>query len=102
MCKVYTGYNGTSEIEHGLCACTVDNPLAKDQGLSLRTGAQTMLYLTLKTERERDIERESKPGNDIRSSMNGYVQSSPVRLHCAAGNIVIVIVNCFFVLKREK
>ena len=21
MCKVYTGYCGTSEIEHGLCAC---------------------------------------------------------------------------------
>ena len=29
LCKVYTGYCGTSEIEHGLCACTVDNPLAK-------------------------------------------------------------------------
>ena len=29
MCKVYTGYHGTSEIEHGLWACTVDNPLAK-------------------------------------------------------------------------
>ena len=43
MCKVYTGYCGTSEIEHGLCACTVDNPL----GLSFRTGAQTMLYLSL-------------------------------------------------------
>ena len=27
MCKVYTGYHGTSEIEHGLCVCTVDNPL---------------------------------------------------------------------------
>ena len=36
MCKVYTGYCGTSEIEHGLCACTVDNPLAKARGLSLR------------------------------------------------------------------
>ena len=46
MCKVYTGYCGTSEIEHGLCACTVDNPLAKARGLSLRTGAQTMLYFT--------------------------------------------------------
>ena len=45
MCKVYTGYCGTSEIEHGLCACTVDNPLAKARGLSLHTGAQTMLYL---------------------------------------------------------
>ena len=32
MCKVYTGYCGTSEIEHGLCACTVDNPLAKAWG----------------------------------------------------------------------
>ena len=47
MCKVYTGYCGTSEIEHSLCACTVDNPLAKGRGLSLRTGAQTMLYLPL-------------------------------------------------------
>ena len=45
MCKVYTGYSGKSEIEHGLCACTVDNPLAKARGLSLRTGAQPMLYL---------------------------------------------------------
>ena len=45
MCKVYTGYCGTSEIEHGLCACTIDNPLAKARGLSLRTGAQPMLYL---------------------------------------------------------
>ena len=45
MCTVYTGYCGTSEIEHGLCACTVD-PLAKARGLSLRTGAQTMLYLS--------------------------------------------------------
>ena len=47
MYKVYTGYCGTSEIqiEHGLCACTVDNPLAKARGLSLRTGAQPMLYL---------------------------------------------------------
>ena len=47
MCKVYTGDCGTSEIEHGLCACTVDNPLAKARGLSLRTGAQPMLYLSL-------------------------------------------------------
>ena len=47
MCKVYTGYCGTSEIEHGLCACTVDNPLAKARGLSLRTGAQPMIYLPL-------------------------------------------------------
>ena len=45
MYKVYTEYYGTSEIEHGLCACTVDNPLTKAQGLSLHTGAQTMLYL---------------------------------------------------------
>ena len=30
-----------------MCACTVDNPLAKARGLSLRTGAQSMLYLSL-------------------------------------------------------
>ena len=53
MCKVYTGYCGTSEIEHGLSACTVGNPLAKARGLSLRTSAQTMLYLSLVV---RDIE----------------------------------------------
>ena len=47
MCKVYTGYCGTSEIEHGLCACTADNPLAKARGLSLCTGAQTRLYLSI-------------------------------------------------------
>ena len=47
-CKVYTGYYGTSEIEHGLCARTVDNPLAKAWGLSLCTGTQTMLCLSLK------------------------------------------------------
>ena len=47
MCKVYTGC-GTSEIEHCLCACTVDNPLAKARDY-LRTGAQSMLYLSLGT-----------------------------------------------------
>ena len=46
MCKVYTGYHGTREIEHGLWACTVDNPFAKARGLSLHTGAQTMLHLS--------------------------------------------------------
>ena len=47
MCKVYTGYCGTSEIEHGLCAYTVENPLAKARRLSLRTGAQTRKHLIL-------------------------------------------------------
>ena len=46
MCKVYTGYHGTSKIEPALCACTGDNPLPKARGLSLRTSAQTMLSLT--------------------------------------------------------
>ena len=44
ICKVYTGYHGTSEIGNGLCACMVDNPLSKVWGLSLCTAAQTMLY----------------------------------------------------------
>ena len=54
MCKVHTGYHGSSKIEHGLCACTVVNPRAKARRLSLRagtkplrTGVQTMLYLSL-------------------------------------------------------
>ena len=34
MCKVYTGYHCTSEIEPNLCACTIDNALAKARGLS--------------------------------------------------------------------
>ena len=46
MCKVYNGYDDTSETEYDLCACTVDNPLAIARGLSLRTGAQTMLFLS--------------------------------------------------------
>ena len=62
MCKVYTGYCGTSEIEHGLCACTVDNPLAKARGISLRTGAQTMLYLSLLC--------ESKQVQDVKLCQN--------------------------------
>ena len=48
MCKVYTGYQGTSEIEHGFCVCMADNPLAKARGLPLRTGAQTISHLHLK------------------------------------------------------
>ena len=36
--KVYIGYHGISEIEHGWSACTVDNPPAKSSELSLRTG----------------------------------------------------------------
>ena len=47
ICKVYTGYYGTSEIEHGLCACTVDNSRAKTRELSLRIGAKTILFLSL-------------------------------------------------------
>ena len=46
-CKFYTGYHGTSEIEHGLSARMVDNPLAKAHRLSLPTGVQTMLYISL-------------------------------------------------------
>ena len=46
MCKIYTGYHGTSEIEHGFSACTADNPLAKASGLpvSLCTGTQIMRF----------------------------------------------------------
>ena len=29
MFEADTGYHGTSEIEHGLCACAVDNPSLK-------------------------------------------------------------------------
>ena len=46
MCKVYTGYYGTSEIEHGLCACTVDKPLAKSRGLSPYRRTNHALFLT--------------------------------------------------------
>ena len=46
MCKVCTGYHDANEMEHGLSACMVDNPLAKACGLSLPTGRQTT-YLSL-------------------------------------------------------
>ena len=46
MCKVYTGCHDISEIEHGLCACMVDNPLPKARGLSLHTGAQTICSIS--------------------------------------------------------
>ena len=48
MCKVYTKNHATSEIEHGSFACTVDNSQAKARGVSLRSGGQTMLHLSLK------------------------------------------------------
>ena len=38
MCKNYIGYYDTSEIEHGLCACTVDNPRAKSNPRALARG----------------------------------------------------------------
>ena len=47
MCKVYTGYHGKREIEH----------VAKARGLSLRTGAQTMLYLSLVGAHMKDVIR---------------------------------------------
>ena len=47
--KVYTGYHGEREIQHDLRACTVDNPFDKARELSLRTGAETMLYFSLKS-----------------------------------------------------
>ena len=46
LCKAYTGYHGTSEIEHSLSTCTVDNPLAKVSGISLRIGGQIIPYLS--------------------------------------------------------
>ena len=46
MCKVYTRYYGASEIEHGLCACMVDNPLAKARGFSPYRGTNHALSLT--------------------------------------------------------
>ena len=42
-----TTQHGTNEIEHGLCAYTVDNPLAKALGLSFRTGTQSISHLKL-------------------------------------------------------
>ena len=85
MCKVYTGYCGTSEIEHGLCACTIDNPLAKARGLSLRTGAQTMLYLSLILGQQGHTgfyktSRDVNYNDDIRRNANRGRSAS--RKHC--------------------
>ena len=73
MCNVYTGYYGRSETEHGLCACTVDNPLAKARRLSLRTGAQTMLYLSHVISQVRISVEVTGPGRRILSRVNDHV-----------------------------
>ena len=46
--KVYTRFHATSEMAYSSLPYTVDNPLANNSGLSLRTGGQTMLYLSLR------------------------------------------------------
>ena len=52
-CKVYTGYRCKWDtawfVRAWFVRRTVDNPLAEARGLSLRTGAQTMLYLLLES-----------------------------------------------------
>ena len=45
--QAWAAVSKNTVLSYSLCACTVDNPLAKARGLSLRTGAQTMLYLSL-------------------------------------------------------
>ena len=86
MCKVYTGYCGTSEIEHGLCACTIDNPLAKARGLSLRTDAQTMLYLSLVE--YVNVERLPEDGNrHKRSSTILLPDTMKLRFKIEAGEV---------------
>ena len=60
MYKVYTGYHDTDEIKQGFFACTVDNPRALARGLSLRTGAQTMLYLSLTNIRDHLDKKKQK------------------------------------------
>ena len=51
MCKVYTGYHATSKTEHGLSACTVDNPQANLSEQVDKTGreAQSVGHLTRKS-----------------------------------------------------
>ena len=43
LSKVHTDESGIKYLHHGLSACTGDNPLAKNRGLSPRTGGQTMV-----------------------------------------------------------
>ena len=69
MCKVYTGYHDTSEIEHGLCACTVDNPLAKAWGLSTVQGHKPcsisyLFSLLLSLSQSADISKVSILGSE--------------------------------------
>ena len=42
-CKVFAGYCGTSEIEHGLCVCTVDYPLVYLKTESLKKIAEQFI-----------------------------------------------------------
>ena len=73
-----TGYHGTSEIEHGMCACTVDNPLARARGLSLRSGAQTMLCLSLASTVRCNIHFEHFTiRNIVRDHGSGFLFQNP-------------------------
>ena len=91
---------GTSEIEHGLCACMVDNPLAKARGLSLRTGAQTMLYLSLSTSETHlcfiDCGTPAKTGYTY-TGTSGFTYGETSSVACAdgyEGTISISTVTC--------
>ena len=95
LCKVYTGYCGTSEIEHGLCACTVDNPLAKARGLSLRTGAQTMLYLPLVPHSTKRGDYLSVQAHNPCSISHLYTYSLLVRIRLLF-ELTKLILNFFF------
>ena len=46
MCKVLTGYHGTGETEHVLCACTVDNTSLKLGDISPYRRTNNALSLT--------------------------------------------------------
>ena len=72
MCKIYTGYHDTSEIEYALCACTADNPLVKARGLSLRISAHacSISHLFLHGKLYLDLISYHKKGDLFR--VNGY------------------------------
>ena len=76
MCKVYTGYCGTSETEHGLVCASVRSMIP--ELLSLRTGAQTMLYLSLIV---RNL-NEALTNDIVSFEQPGHVTNGKVKAGC--------------------
>ena len=86
MCKVYTGYCGTSEIEHGLCACTVDNPRAKASSGIISPYRRTNHALSL----------TCTPTKYVEGCIQSRVKSNSIKLIFPHTSVVLEIIFSHF------